>query len=154
VRSPLGRAAVVAVLLAGAAGSARSLLQNREALATLLRADDGSGWGYASLEPVATFIRDDLPPGAHVAVASYDDEPWIWMRYLAYPAPVEWLPLGSGPALARLLPPGDCWIAVALEPGRQPDARTLKQLSARVGASSITAEFHVPGGPPLYRVTR
>jgi len=143
----------VAVLLTGAAGSARSLVQNHHALASLLRADDGAGWGYASLEPVARVVRDELPAGARVAVLSQDDEPWIWMRYLAYPRPVEWLPLRADGRPARPLPPGETFLVVTLTPGARASSRVEAVLSQQL-SGALTLLHDDPAGAPLYRATR
>lgn len=149
------RAAVVLLLLSGAAGSVASLVRHRDVLPSLLAATDSAGWGYATLEPAALFVRDRLPAAARVTVLSPTDAPFLWLRYLAYPRPVRWVPTDVGAdRLASLLPPGESWLIFAQAPGARDDGRFAAVLAERLPHARIERIFDDPAGAPVYRIQR
>lgn len=151
------RALLLAVLAAGAAGSLAPVLRQPELLAGHAGPPPQRPWNERTLEPVVRLLRDGVPAGEPVLVLAPRPDPWSWLRYLAYPRPLDYLPSGAHPDwLRERLPAGRSHVVVVGGPdgpASGPDASAA--LRAQFAAAHAERVLSAPGARmDVYRLTR
>jgi hypothetical protein len=148
---------LLVVLAVGAAGSVAPIAGRPELYALHAGPHDQRPWDERTLAPVVGFVRDGLPGDEPVFVLAPRHDPWTWLRYLAYPHALVYLPTSA--RLDRLraqLPAGRCHVIVVSAPDAPAPAPDVSAaLAARLAVRSAERVLSAPDARmDVYRLAR
>jgi hypothetical protein len=133
-------------------GAARLTLMLARAPAALdaLGGEAAGPFDEQSFQPLVDALAELATPGAPVYIVASDPAAFGWIRYLAYPRRVEWLPAVGHDALQGL-PAGTSYVVLPLARVADDASATLR---ARSGAAQVERLLARDGAFALYRVRR